>query len=72
MATLYLRIVDDNIPSIQVTLADTQEKTVLGGFASAGGLWTVINGFFALLFGGSFVYNLFGESLGNLLKSYLH
>jgi hypothetical protein len=68
MATLALRIVDNDIPGIQITLADTQVKTVLGGFAGVGGLWTILNGVFAILFGGSFIYNIFGGSLADLLR----
>jgi hypothetical protein len=42
-------------------LRDYEEHTVLTGFAALGGFWTFINGLFAIIFGGSLLFFLFGS-----------
>jgi hypothetical protein len=37
------------------------ESSAVGGLATVGGLWTFINGAFALFFGANIIYFLFGE-----------
>jgi hypothetical protein len=49
-------------------LADDRDKTVLKGLASAGGFWTLVNGVFTTLLGGSLLYCLFGMGPNPLLK----
>lgn len=44
---------------------------MLSGLGAIGGLWTLINGFFALLFGGSLLYNLFDMSCNLRYASFL-
>lgn len=42
-------------------ISDYEEKNVVRGLATVGGLATVISGIFALLFGGSLLYQLLGK-----------
>ena len=41
-------------------IRDLRNKSVLSGFSSVGGLWTVLAGVFAALFGSSILRVLFG------------
>jgi hypothetical protein len=40
---------------------DYRDKSVLGGLSAVGGFWTVLNGSFAMIFGTSLLFVLFGE-----------
>jgi len=58
-ATLRIYVQDD--PSNFVFVEEYREKSVLGGFAAVGGFWTFINGAFAVIFGSSLMFILFGR-----------
>jgi hypothetical protein len=60
--TAIFTIINPN-PEIAHFLQDVQDDTVLSGFSSLGGLWTIINGIFALLFGAEIAYFAFRMSL---------
>jgi hypothetical protein len=57
-ATLRLTI-DDLFGSLTVT-TESRQQSALSGVANIGGLWTFLNGIFALLFGSSLLFILFG------------
>lgn len=44
-------------------MQDSQEKSVLNGFATVGGFWAFTNGLFAIFFGSTLVMIVFGESM---------
>ncbi|KAF8211155.1 hypothetical protein K438DRAFT_26040 [Mycena galopus ATCC 62051] len=49
-------------PSLSVRyLVDTRDDSALSGIASFGGVWTFVNGAFALFFGANVIYFLFGR-----------
>ncbi|KJA20329.1 hypothetical protein HYPSUDRAFT_68540 [Hypholoma sublateritium FD-334 SS-4] len=45
------------VPFVQ----DNQEKSVIAGFSSVGGLWTAFSGIFAILFGASMLHIFYGS-----------
>ncbi len=45
---------------------DARKKSVLNGFASVGGLWTVVDAVFVLLFGSFLMRTLFGTPYSRL------
>ena len=47
-------------------LVEYREKSVLAGISSVGGFWTVVNGMYAVIFGMSLSYLLFGGRLALL------
>lgn len=47
-------------PYYKVTQVVT-EHSVLDGLAQLGGMWTIAEGLFVLMFGGSLVYFMFGK-----------
>jgi hypothetical protein len=44
------------------------EGSVLSGLATVGGVWTLINGVFAAIFGSTLLLVLFGALLSGLLR----
>ena len=58
-ATLRLYLQDDY--SDWYLSVEYREKSVLGGISAVGGLWTVLNGLFATIFGTTLLFVLFGE-----------
>ncbi|KAF7358240.1 Short-chain dehydrogenase/reductase family protein [Mycena venus] len=61
MSLLTLRQVGLD-PSLSVRYSvDTRDDSVLSGIASFGGVWTFVNGAFALFFGANVIYFLFGR-----------
>lgn len=61
MTSLRLTIVDPEIVPVTSVITDYQDKTVLKGLASVGGLLTSLSGIFALLFGCGLLYSLLGR-----------
>ena len=59
--TATLRLAGDDTLSDWTIAADYRQKSVLGGFANIGGLWTFLNGFFAFTFGSSMLLVMFGN-----------
>ena len=53
-----------------VITQDDREYSVLNGFSEIGGLWTVISGVFALVFGSSLMRILFGGFASSLLSQW--
>jgi len=51
--TASVRLFQHYDPSDWVIVQDHREYSIVGIFSSLGGIWTVVNGLFALLFGGS-------------------
>jgi len=55
-----IRIIIPSDTSEYIFVRDLRNKSVLSGFSSVGGLWTVLAGVFAALFGSSILRVLFG------------
>jgi hypothetical protein len=51
--TASVRLFQHYDPSDWVIVQDHREYTIVGVFSSLGGIWTIVNGVFALIFGGS-------------------
>ncbi len=47
---------------------DARQRSVLTGFASVGGMWTLLDGVFMLAFGSYLMRILFGESYSDLQR----
>ena len=56
----------------RVTIRRSTTATIAGGFSAAGGLWTFINGFFAVIFGQSLLHILFGSSSSSYVIQTYH
>ena len=68
VATLRVTMMGRSGVPYWTVLADNRDNTVLKGLASAGGFWTLVNGIFATLMGGSLPYCLFGMDPNPLLN----
>jgi len=51
--TASVRLFQHYDPSDWVIVEDHREDSIIGVFSSLGGIWTIVNGVFALVFGGS-------------------
>ncbi|KAJ6577842.1 hypothetical protein B0H19DRAFT_1253146 [Mycena capillaripes] len=49
------------LPEATRILQDTADSTAIAGIATFGGVWTILNGAFALFFGANVLYFLFGR-----------
>jgi hypothetical protein len=58
-ATLRLYLQDDY--SDWHLSVEYREKSVLAGISAVGGFWTVLSGLFAMIFGTTLLFVLFGE-----------
>lgn len=58
-----LRLSCNKVVNGWTIVQDYRQQSVLNGFSNVGGLWTFLNGIFAMIFGSSMLLLLFGRFL---------